>query len=294
MKVTGFGEVLWDCLPDGKVLGGAPLNVMVRLRALGADVSMISRCGIDADGDELLRQVQAKNIPIDLIQRDEYLPTGLVNITLNQAGSAAYEIVYPCAWDKIALNEAAAARVKASDALVYGSLATRDARARDTLQQLVQAAPLRIFDVNLRPPHYEIARLAEMMHTADVIKLNDDELYELGAALGSPDRGLVQNIEFLSNLTDTAHICVTLGGRGAVYWRDGEMFRHQGYQVNVADTVGAGDNFLAGFVFQFLRNQSGDEILRFACALGALAAAQHGAMPDLTHEQIEDLINNGE
>lgn len=291
MKVTSFGEVLWDTFPDGKkVLGGAPLNVIVRLRQLGLDAKMISRCGDDEDGRELLRQIQSKGVHTDLIQIDPQYATSQVKISLDTNGSASYEIVYPCAWDKIHASQAALDCVAQSDAFVYGSLSVRDEVSRQALQTLIQAAPYRVFDVNLRKPFYDADLLLTMMKQADVLKLNDDELYELAPLFGSPYHGLAQHAHYLAQLTQTAHLCVTLGSHGAIYLREGELFSHQGYRVEVVDTVGAGDNFLAGFVYQLLQNAEPNEILAFACALGALAANRNGATPDISKAEILSFI----
>ena len=291
MKVTSFGEVLSDDFPDGKVLGGAPLNVLVRLRSLGVNGSIISRRGDDADGEELLRQIESKNVGTELLQTDTEHATSLVKVTLDAKGCASYEIVYPCAWDRIAAEEAALKRVRESDAFIYGSLSTRDEVSRASLDKLVEQARFKIFDVNLRPPHYNTDRLLEMMKKADLIKLNDDELYELSEKFGSPYHSLEQNIRFLSDLSGTAKMCVTLGRHGAIYYQDGLMYYHGGFHVKVADTVGSGDSFLAGLTYKLLNNAAPQEAVTFACALGALVASHHGATPEISLKQIESFMN---
>ena len=291
LKITSFGEALWDNLPTGKVLGGAPINLLAHLATLGADCSVISRCGNDADGAALLAAIQRKHIATDFIQTNPKLATSQVLVQLDAEGCAHYDIVYPCAWDKIQASEAAKSRVAQSDAFIFGSLALRDAVSRQALAELLPHASFKIFDVNLRPPHYQLAHLRDMMQQADFIKLNDDELYEIATALGSPYRSIEQNIHFLSDHTHTRQICVTLGKHGALYYRDGELFAHHGYRVTVADTVGAGDSFLAGFIHQFLHRKPPQEILAFACALGSLVAAQHGATPEIARAEIEAMMN---
>ncbi len=291
MKVTSFGEVLWDDFPGGKVLGGAPLNVLVRLRSLGVDTSMISSRGDDADGEELLRQIESKNVNTDLLQVCKDQATSLVKVHLDACGSASYEIVYPCAWDRIQVEEAALQRVAESDAFIYGSLSTRDEVSRKTLEQLVEKAKFKIFDVNLRPPHYDTGRLLEMMKKADLIKLNDDELYELSKAYGSKHNSIEQNIQFLAKLSGTPRICVTLGSHGAIYFENGELYRHCGYRVQVADTVGSGDSFLAGLTYKLLNNTPPQEAVSFACALGALVASHHGATPEISLKEIENFMH---
>ncbi|MDO4226865.1 carbohydrate kinase [Neisseria sp.] len=291
MKVTSFGEVLWDDFPGGKVLGGAPLNVLVRLRSLGVDTSMISSRGDDADGEELLRQIESKNVNTDLLQVCKDQATSLVKVHLDACGSASYEIVYPCAWDRIQVEEAALKRVAESDAFIYGSLSTRDEVSRKTLEQLVEQAKFKIFDVNLRPPHYDTDRLLEMMKKADLVKLNDDELYELSKAYGSKHNSIEQNIQFLAKLSGTPRICVTLGSHGAIYFENGEFYRHCGYRVKVADTVGSGDSFLAGLTYKLLNNTPPQEAVSFACALGALVASHHGATPEISLKEVENFMH---
>ena len=290
-KITAFGEILWDNLPTGKVLGGAPVNLLTHLAALGADCSVISRCGNDADGAALREAIRRKHVAIDFIQTDPQLATSQVLVQLDDEGCAHYDIVYPCAWDKIQAGEAAKTRVAQSDVFIFGSLSVRDAVSRQALAELLPHASFKIFDVNLRPPHYRLAHLSDMMRQADFIKLNDDELHEIATALGSPYRSIEQNIRFIAEHTHTRQICVTLGKHGALYFCDGELFAHYGYRVTVADTVGAGDSFLAGFIHQYLQRKPPQEILAFAGALGSLVASRHGATSEVSLAEIEAMMN---
>lgn len=291
MKISSFGEVLWDDFPGGKSLGGAPLNILVRLAELGADCSIISRRGRDADGEELLRQIAGRRIATDLIQTDDYHATSLVKVLLNPDGSASYDIVYPCAWDKITASESALERVAASDAFIYGSLSGRDTVSRAALEAMLPAARFRVLDVNLRKPHYDTVRVLSLMRHADLIKLNDDELYELAAAFGSPYHSLSQNLHYLAETTNTSYICVTLGSHGAVYFHCGEIFAHHGFRVSVADTVGAGDSFLAGFLYRTLSGTAPADTLAFACALGALTVSKRGATPNISAHEVHKLMH---
>ena len=227
---------------------------------------------------------------VDLIQTDDEHATSLVKVILQPDGSASYDIVYPCAWDKITVTEEALLRVAESDAFVFGSLSTRDPVSRATLSELLPAARFRVFDVNLRKPHYDTERVRGLMKQADLVKLNDDELYELAEAFGSPYRSLEQNMRYLAGHTGTPHLCVTLGAHGAVYLNNGRFHAHHGYRVKVADTVGSGDSFLAGFIFKLLSGSPPEEILAFACAMGALNASLHGATPDLPYDGIMQLV----
>lgn len=291
MKVTSFGEVLWDDFPSGKVLGGAPLNVVVRLKALGADSSIISCRGDDEDGEELLRQILSKHVNADLVQICPDQATSLVKVSLDKSGSASYEIVYPCAWDRIQVQPEALQRVAESNAFIFGSLATRDEVSRATLEQLLEQAKFKIFDVNLRKPHYDTDRLLATMKKVDMVKLNDDELYELAEVYGSPYNSIEQNIAYIAKLTGVETLVVTLGSHGAALYHYGQLYRHSGFRVKVADTVGSGDSFLAGLTYKLLNNADPQEAVTFACALGALVASRHGATPEISLQEIETFMN---
>lgn len=291
MKVTSFGEVLWDDFPTGKVLGGAPLNVLVRLQSLGVDCSIISARGDDADGEELLRQIRAKNVETDLLQVCPDQATSLVKVMLDSCGAATYDIVYPCAWDRIRVEQAALDRVAESDAFIFGALSVRDDVSRATLEKLLEVAKFKIFDVNLRPPHYTADRILSMMKQANMVKLNDDELFELSRAFGSKLNSIEQNIRFLARHTETPYICVTMGSHGAILLHDDDFYHHGGYRVKVADTVGSGDSFLAGLTYKLLNNVAPQESLNFACALGALVAAHRGATPEISAKQIDNFMH---
>jgi putative carbohydrate kinase len=287
MKVTSFGEVLWDNLPSGKKLGGAPLNILVRLRSLGVDTTIISSRGRDDNGEELQQQIEDKKVSTRFLQVCPDQATSLVEVSINNCGVATYDIVHPCAWDRIEVAEDALQRVAESDAFIFGSLCARDPFSRTSLMAMLDKATFKVFDVNLRPPHYTPERVLELMKVADLVKLNDDELYELAVAYGSKHRSIDQNVRFLARLTNTDRLCVTLGGHGALLFIDDQMFFHTGFRVDVADTVGSGDSFLAGLIYKLLNGATPDECLDFACALGAMVAARIGPTPEITPEEIE-------
>ncbi|MDO4877933.1 MAG: carbohydrate kinase [Neisseria sp.] len=291
MKITGFGEILWDDFPDGKRLGGAPLNLLVGLQSLGADTAIVSRIGNDADGREILRQVGLRKVASHLIQTDMSQATGLVKVMLADDGNASYDIVFPCAWDFIRAEDEAVRRVAESDAFVFGSLAGRHDVSRRALDCLLEHARFKIFDVNLRHPHYDYDRILALLKQCDLVKLNDAELYELAAIYGSPYHSLQQNAAYLADYAGCSRICATMAEHGAMYYDNGRFHFHCGYRVRVADTVGAGDSFLAGFTYKLLNRSSPAEILDFACALGALTASRPGANPAISLQEIEEFMN---
>ena len=290
-NIICFGEVLYDVFPTHKKIGGAPLNVALRLAYLGVNAQIISRIGNDEIGKELLEFIQANNVPTDTIQIDNSYPTGEVLVELDQKGSATYTIKYPVAWDKIGVNAEANNGVKNADVLVFGSLVCRDETSYETLLSLLKIAKNKVFDVNLRVPFYTNDILIELMDQADFIKFNDDELFEICALYNSPFHSLDQNIHFIAEKTNTKQICVTKGSHGAVLFSNNQMYYNSGYKVKVADTVGSGDSFLAGLLYQLFTGNSPQNAIDFACALGALVAQNEGANPKITKEEIEKFMN---
>ena len=289
-NVVCFGEVLWDVFPDHKKIGGAPLNVALRLNSFGINANIISSIGNDQNGRELLKFITEHNLEATTIQVNNQYQTGCVHVTLDERGSASYEIAYPVAWDKIEVSEKAITLVKASDTFVFGSLACRDKVSKNTLLSLLEHAKFKIFDVNLRPPHYSIALLLELMEKADLIKCNDDELEEICLALDFESEDIQEQIGFLSQKTSTNKMCITRGDQGSVLFTDEEYYTNNGYVINVADTVGAGDSFLATLVFKLLSKVEYQECLDTACAIGALVASKKGANPKLSSQDLKDIM----
>jgi fructokinase len=289
-KVVCFGEVLWDVLPTEKKAGGAPMNVAIRLQSLNIPSQIISRVGKDSLGKELLGIIQNKKTDISFIQQDNNFPTGEVLVTLNEFGNAAYDIVYPSAWDNIELSEENIAAVKNADAFVFGSLACRSKVSQNTLLNLLGFARYKIFDVNIRSPFYSVAFIHELMQQTDFIKLNDEELLKISEDLGSEFSDIEENIRFISQETSTNGICVTKGENGAVLFMNNQFYKHNGFQVKVADTIGAGDSFLAALISKILYSDDYEEAIRFACATGAIVASHKGANPDISVDEIEEMV----
>lgn len=286
-KIVCFGEVLFDVFPTHTKIGGAPLNVGLRLASLGIETQIISRIGQDAKGKELLDFIEANDVSTTYIQTDSHFSTGEVTVKLDEKGSASYTINYPVAWDKIEATPEAHDIVSFADAVVFGSLVCRDTASYQSLLSILKVAKYKIFDVNLRAPFYTKELLSDLMNKADFIKFNDDELYEISAYLGSPYHSLEQNMQFIAEKTNTQHICVTKGSHGAVLFYNNQLFYNSGYKITVADTVGAGDSFLAGLLSKLLAGIAPQEAINFACALGALVAQEEGANPKISKESIK-------
>ncbi len=291
-NVICFGEVLWDVFPSQRVAGGAPMNVAIRLQSLGVPAAVISKIGKDDPGRELLSIIQNKAVDTALVQHDETLPTGEVLVKLNDEGIATYDIVYPSAWDRIELNNQNTEAARNAEAFVFGSLACRDDISKNTLLALLDVASYKIFDVNLRPPFYDTSFVEQLMNKADFIKLNDEELTVIARAMGSTTDDLEENTRFIAEKTGTNTICVTRGKDGALLFAEGKFYSHSGYVVNVEDTVGSGDSFLAALINKLLNKEDYKKAIAYACATGAIVATYKGANPEISPSEIERLISN--
>lgn len=291
LKTICFGEILWDKFPDGKALGGAPLNVALRLLSLGADSSIISRLGTDELATETREQLKSYDIAQQLVQTDDALKTGIVDVTLDASGSASYTIKKPVAWDEIALTETNKKEVAGSDLFIFGSLACRSKTSRETLFALLDEAQKAVFDVNLRAPHYELEQVLELIKMADVVKMNDDELEQICAFLDFDMNSLRDGLIFLNEYTNAQTLCITRGGEGALLLHNDNFYESQGYAAKVVDTVGAGDSFLAGLLYILYTENNPQYALEFGCALGSLVAGKKGANARIENEEIKQKIS---
>ena len=290
LKAVCFGEVLWDVFPTHKKIGGAPLNVALRLNSFGIQTTIISKVGLDENGSDIKEFIAEQNNDIDFIQEGDNYKTGVVNVMINEKGNASYDIMYPSAWDKIQLTDEMKELVSKADAFVFGSLICRDEVSRTTLYALLDVAKYKVLDANLRAPYYTTEVLIELMSKADFIKLNDEELREISRELDSPYNSFEQNIKFIAKKTKAKHICVTKGEFGAVLYYDEKFYYNSGYFIKVVDTVGAGDSFLASLTMKLLKGKSPQKALNYACAVGALVAGQEGANPKISDVEIRKFM----
>jgi fructokinase len=273
-----IGEVLGDALPAGLFLGGAPFNVACHLNQLGEEVSVVSRVGEDALGYEALRRMQARGIDDTHVQRDLTHRTGFVEVALDATGTPDYTIIEPVAWDRMEYTRVLADHAATARAVVFGSLAQRWSPSRETIPALWAADVPAVFDVNLRPPFVERAIVERSLQAATIVKMNDEELAQMTTWFGLQDAPQ-RAIEALSDRFDIATICVTRGAHGAVLWNEGAWAEHPGYAVDVADTVGAGDAFLAGLLAAYFAGEDDAGLLDAAARLGAFVAMQMGPTP---------------
>jgi fructokinase len=287
-NVLCIGEILWDALPDGLFLGGAPFNVAFHLQALGRKTIFVSRVGDDRLGHEALRRMRTRGLGTDLVQLDDSLPTGFVQVELGGTGEPDYEILEPAAWDAITLTDALRRHAEQAGALVYGSLAQRAPTSQQTIRQLCATDALCVFDINLRSPFADPEVVEQSMEAADVVKFNDDELERLRDWFGLSD-GLEAAVVGLADAFGAQAVCVTGGREGAWLWRDGAFWHHPGHEAAVVDAVGAGDAFLAALLAGLLTDQDGKTVLDRANRLGAYVAAHPGALPPYTVDTLSDI-----
>lgn len=285
-RCLGLGEVLWDLLPAGKQLGGAPANFAYHAHALGATARVISRVGRDAAGREILDRLCSLGLPVDGITEDPSAPTGTVSVKLDAQGTPAYTIHENVAWDFLQASPAVLAEATRADAVCFGSLGQRHPVARATIRQLLQAVPdhaLRIFDVNLRQHYWSRELIEESLQLANVLKLNDEELPVLARLLGWDGEETVW-LEQLAKRFHLRAIALTRGGKGSSLWLEGRWFHQPGAALAIADTVGAGDSYTAALTLGLLHGHSAEEIIRFAHRVADHVCTRPGATPPLPAE----------
>lgn len=278
--VVCLGEVLWDCFPDRKVLGGATLNCACMAQALGARAVMISCVGDDADGREILSVMQTKGMNTDYVQIDPDHPTGRVDVKLSAEGEPTYTIVEDVAWDYIAWDDRLVETALGSDAVCFGTVAQRSPCSRATIRRILEAASkaTKVYDVNLRQDFRTSEILTYGLSAAHIVKLNDDELDVLRTVF--PDAWQDGVWGFMRQF-GVDLLAVTRGAEGCMLYRDGAEEHVPGVEVRVADSVGSGDAFTAALILAYLRDAPLKEIGEEANLLGAYVATQRGATPSI-------------
>ena len=291
-RVVSFGEILWDKLPSGKVPGGAPLNFAYRLNSFQNSLSIISKVGDDSLGKGLTDFLNKNGLDTEHIQISKIYKTGEVNVSIDKNGIADYDILNPVAWDDISLNSKNIDLTKNCSIFVFGSLICRNITSRETLKELLKIAPFKLFDVNLRFPYYDLNLIKELMMCSDFIKFNHEEITEISSIYTKKKTSLENMIKTISEKTKTYDICVTMGEKGACYYTNNTFYFQDGFKINVSDTVGAGDSFLATLVEGILNKTKPQEILKKACAVAALVASKRGATTKVSLTEINNLIGN--
>lgn len=278
----GLGEVLWDLLPHGKQLGGAPANFAYMATLLGHHSTVASRVGGDALGKELRQRLGELGLDASALQVDAAHPTGTVIVHIDREGQPTYEITEDVAWDFLESTPEWLQSAAEADVICFGSLAQRSPRSCATVQEFLAAArpeALRIFDVNLRQRFFSAAVLFKSLRLASVVKLNDQELPVVMQELGLKYEGEESAADQLRRAFGLKLVCVTRGNKGSLLVGENERDEHPGFPVRVADSVGAGDAFTAALAHHLLKGSSLPATNAAASRMGAWVASQSGATP---------------
>ena len=280
--IVGLGELLWDMLPSGKQLGGAPANFAYITSLLGDEGIPASRLGQDVLGEAAILRLRELGLATAFIQEDPDYLTGTVQVDVDAAGQPRFEISESVAWDFLEWTPQWQRLAQQADAVCFGSLAQRSAQSRSTLRKFLLASQpnsVRVFDVNLRQSFYTAQIIAESMKLATVVKVNHEELPKIMRLFELEHRGEEESARRLLALHDLKLVCVTRGDSGSLLVSRDECNEHPGFRVNVTDTVGAGDAFSAALVHGYLRRTPLAQINEKANRVGAWVASQSGATP---------------
>jgi len=265
------------------------MNVAAHLNRLGVSTAVISCVGEDELGQELLTFLQKQGIPTQLIQQHKKHATGQVQVNTDDPLNVTYTIDEPSAWDYIESNAGIRQAVKKSSALVFGSLAARNPISRETLLELLAMDVYRIFDVNLRAPFYDHPLLTKLLKRSDLVKVNETELEIIGewyqAPASEPER-----LRFLADLFELEGLILTKGAQGSVMLLEGNLHEQEAFHVEVEDTIGSGDAYLAALISRLIEEEAPEESLRYASALGALVATKAGPIPSYGREDINSIL----
>lgn len=269
------------------------MNVALHLRNLGQQAQLISRVGTDDLGRELLDFLHDHGLPTTYVQIGQSHLTGVAKANVSDANEVTYKIVQPVAWDYIQPDQVQTELVRQSEVFIYGSLAARSPQTCETLLGLLDVAAQSdtqtVFDVNLRAPHYDRPTIEALLSRASLVKLNEHELVELTGWYGfEPD--LKKAMQQLYTRYRLDKLCVTLGPDGAALLDRAGYVRQVGFPVQVADTIGSGDSFLAALLASLRTGVATRQALEFACATGAYVATQHGATPSFSASTIQDFL----
>ncbi|MEJ5106442.1 carbohydrate kinase family protein [Chryseobacterium sp. MYb328] len=292
-KVVCFGEVLWDIFPgEQKRVGGAPFNVAYHLSRMGVDVNMISSVGNDQLGQDLLQKIKSWNIPTDYIQINVGYPTSTVIASVDENNDAHYDIVENVAWDFIDITPENHEILSTTDAFVFGTLAARSEKTKNTLFELLEVGAYNVFDINLREPYYETSMIKDLLHKTHLAKFNKAELRMMLDFLGKEYTSEEDGIKFLQENFDLHEIIISKGSKGALYADKHDFYRYPTIPVTIKDTVGSGDSFLAGFLSKRLeKGSSVHETMIQAVSLGAFITSQEGACPEYSFEDFNRFKN---
>ena len=288
--IVGIGEALWDVLPEGKKLGGAPANFAYHVSQFGLDSCVVSAIGEDKLGEEILANFNEKQL--DRIIETVPYPTGTVQVEIDQAGVPQYEIKENVAWDNIPWTPQLEMLARRTKAVCFGSLAQRSVVSRETIGRCLDTMPsadgsLVVFDINLRQGFYNAEILENSMKRCNILKINDEELVTVSRMFGWPGIDLEDKCWLLLGKYNLQMLILTCGINGSYVFTPGSYSFRETPLVEVADTVGAGDSFTAAFISSILKGKSVQEAHKIAVEVSAFVCTQNGAMPILPEEYVK-------
>ena len=292
-KIAAFGELLWDLLPSGKVLGGAPANFIYRINSFGDEGTLLSKVGNDKAGRDAREAIKKLGLSDENIQTDYEFSTGSVKVKIDAHGNPDFNIITDVAYDHIEINAEMIDAFTEADCVCFGTLVQRYGISKNTLRELIHEAPdvVKFLDINLRKKCYTVASVEESLRMANILKANDEELLITKELLGLKGENLKDLAREVLKTFNIKIILCTLGSNGAFCLTQDDMFHYDpGYQISLGDTVGAGDAFSAGFVHYYMNGESIEESLRFGNASGAMVSTTTGATSPVSKEQILDFM----
>lgn len=292
-KIAAFGELLWDLLPNGKVLGGAPANFIYRINSFGDNGTLLSKVGDDKAGREARLALRNLGVSDENIQTDHEFPTGSVKIKIDADGNPDFNIITDVAYDHIEINTEMIDAFSEADCVCFGTLVQRYGISKNTLRELIHESPnvVKFLDINLRKKCYTAASIEDSLIMANILKTNDEELFITKELLGLEGKTLKElALEVIEKYKLDIILC-TLGSNGAFCLTNEEVFYYDsGYQISLGDTVGSGDAFSAGFVHYYMNGYAIDDALRFGNAAGAMVATTTGATSPIRKQEILDFM----
>jgi fructokinase len=287
--IVGLGEILWDLLPSGKLLGGAPFNFTFHCHQLGHPCVMVSRVGVDTLGTEILAHLRERSLDDSYVQRDARHATGTVPVSIDARGQPTFTITPNVAYDFLAWDDRMEALMKSARAVCFGTLIQRHEQARATVQRALQAArgSLIVYDVNLRQHFYGREIIEASLHASRWVKLNDSELTVLRDLLELREKEDVPALAEMRHRYRLELACLTRGEHGCLVQTDADQVDLAGIPVRVVDTIGAGDAFTAGLLVSTLEGKPLAEAARFANRLAARVAGSAGGTPRIDRPEVE-------
>lgn len=279
-KIIGLGEILWDMLPTGKQLGGAPANFAYHVCRLGGNGWAVSAISDDELGREIKNTLSTKKLNTILEEVNE--PTGTVQVTLNAAGVPTYDITEGVAWDHIPFTERIGNLAKETSAVCFGTLAQRSPESRATIHKFIESMPagsLKVYDINLRQKYYDENIISDSLRLADILKINDEEL-EIVSRMLCLSGTSEERCRAISREFNLKFVILTMGGDGSKVILEDSVHLSTPGKINIVDTVGAGDSFTAAFMLAYLRGESIEKAHTLATEVSSYVCTKAGAMPE--------------